>query len=180
MSSVRVSNAQAILSFHPNVVLLSRRRGLRVRRVTFPNTNPSGNPVELTFKMSRVQPLLTTTLIQAPFLLAWIITSFAPPQSIPTTAARLILLERKSHHITPLLKPSNDWFLTALWLEAEARCGYWGLYHLVPVTSLGSSLGLCPLVHSIPAILASLLFFKHVRHPPASGPLHWLFHLPYI
>lgn len=162
------------------VLSFKQKKRLRVRRVTFPNTNPSGNPVELTFKMSIVQPLLTATLIQAPFLPAWIITSFAPPQSIPTTAARLILLECKSDHITPLLKPSNDWFLTALWLEAKAHCGYWGLYHLVSVTSLGSSLALSPLVHSIPATLASLLFFKHVRHPPASGPLHWLFHLPYI
>lgn len=91
-------------------VHLNRSRVLRIRKVILPNTNPSGNPGGLTFRMSRIHPLLPPLWSKPPTLLPEISQLWPTPHpvSIPTTAARLILLEHKSDHITLYSKPSND------------------------------------------------------------------------
>ena len=46
------------------------------------------------------------------------------------------------------------------------------------MTYVSSSLGSLSLLYSAPATLATLLYLKHIRHTPASGPLYLPFLLP--
>lgn len=51
--------------------------------------------------------------------------------------------------------------------------GLQGLHGLT-LLSLVSSVSILPVSSCAPAILASLLFLKHIRHTPVSKPLHLL------
>lgn len=113
-------------------VLLNRSRVLRIRKVILPNSN-SENPVGLTFRMSRIQPLFPTTLIQPP--------SFLPDllQLLPLCS----LFQPQQPHwpfwnISHITSTQNLQWLIALWVKAQVPVTGTKAYSIwSPITSLG-------------------------------------------
>lgn len=149
-------------------MLLNRRGVLRLRKVILPNTDASGSPGGLTFRTSRIQPLRPPLWCTPPSLLPELSQLLPPrPQSIPTTTGRLILLELKSDHNTPLLK-TPQWLLPALWVKATVLVlATWAYTIWSPVPSRCSPLAPSPL---------STLFQPH--WPPCSSSNMPDTHLP--
>lgn len=147
----------------------------------FSKTESLGNPVGLTFKMSRIQPLLTFTAppwSKQPSLLSELsqllpLLSLFPPKKPDWSLWNVSQITLHFHS-----KPSGD-SASHSKLKPGPCYGYYP--RLMPfgplLTSSGSSTACLCLVYFIPATLASLLFFKHARYTPASGPLQWLFYL---
>lgn len=100
-----------------------------------------------------------------------------------TRVASTGILHWDSSHITPPLITLQGFLLFFLEhnpkssLQPTKPCMAWHCPHANRLSSLSSSL---PFAHEAQPHLATLLFFKHSKLPPASRPLHWLFLPPEV
>lgn len=129
--------AVAILNFHHIFVFLNRSKvhRIRIKKVTmFSKTESLGNPVGLTFKMSRIQPLLTFTAppwSKQPSLLSELsqllpLLSLFPPKKPDGSLWNVSQITLHFHS-----KPSGD-SASHSKLKPGPCYGYQGLCHLVP------------------------------------------------
>lgn len=149
MSSVWINNVLRMTGFHCGTVLLNGSRALRIGRWYSqyqPITKPCWGGLQ---NAATSQPPLQS---KPPSLFAWIITTFAPPQSIPTTAARLILswnlnqMTLLCYAKPPMIPHCTQVKAEVLVRPSPAPFG--------PLLLLSAPLLLTLLVHSIPATLA--------------------------
>lgn len=161
--------------FHCGTVLFNGSRALRIGRWYSqyqPITKPCWGGLQ---NAATSQPPLQS---KPPSLFAWIITTFAPPQSIPTTAAGLILSWNLSQMTDYSAMQNLQWFLTALKLKLKSLSGQ-ALHHLVPFyfsQLLSCSLSLFTLFqpHWPPALPKTCQTDSCLRPFALASPLTWI------
>lgn len=123
-----------------------------------PSTAPPENPVVLTFRKPRIQPLLTTTLIHATFPPAWISSTSTPPPVYPhhSSQADPFGTQVRSHYPSAQCPPM---------IPHQTRLKAKSLSWLPGPTPFGP-------VISLAHLLSPLLLFTLFRpqQPPCSSP----------